>query len=65
MLVLDWKRRHGKDKRQCLEIENQTERNPRHTKGTLQNVDQMLVGAETRADTEHMRRTKTKGRKRC
>lgn len=58
--VLDWRRRHGKDKRQCLEMENQTKRNPRHIKRTLQNVDQMLVGRETRADTEHIRRTKTR-----
>lgn len=34
------------DKRQCLEIDNQTKRNPRHNRRTLQNVDQMLVGSE-------------------
>lgn len=33
-------------KRKCLEIENQTKRNPRHNRRTLQNVDQMLVGRE-------------------
>ena len=46
---MDWRRRrrrHGKDKRQCLEIVNQTKRNPRHIKRTLQNVDQMLVGRD-------------------
>lgn len=60
---MDCKEETRQDKRQCWEIENQTKRNPRHNRRTLQNVDQMLVGGETRADTHNTRRERSKGRK--